>query len=74
MKEYVEYQGDVEGSIVKYPILKRFLMDGETTWFSADKINEYMGYTAVLRYTEMRSEHINRVLAEAEKRGELNVN
>jgi hypothetical protein len=63
----------VEESIKRIPFLKRFLHENRFMIcpFDREKINEYMGFEHIKPYDNFTSKAINKVLKEAERRGEI---
>jgi Mor family transcriptional regulator len=87
MKNRIEYQEGIQSSIERIPFLKRFtrqvendsgglpyVIDGVRIFdfiMDSQLINEYMGYEYLKKRSSLTSESINKVLEEAEKRGDL---
>jgi hypothetical protein len=70
MKNRVKQQESIERSLERIPFLKHFYSYGLNA-FLTGKINEYMGYCYVTLHTPLTSMSINKILEEAEKRGDI---
>lgn len=68
----VNHKESIIIAIIRIPFLRRFVTSIKDTWVvSSEEINKYMGFEYVSFQEEITSKSINRIIEEAEERGDL---
>jgi division protein CdvB (Snf7/Vps24/ESCRT-III family) len=76
VKNRVGFQESIPNSLDRVKFLRRFVFKDLGGWrFNLDEINDYMkdveGWIPITSDTTQESQHMNKILEEAEKRGDL---